>query len=170
MWVSWKISCTGYRNQVWAAISHLTHQAQNVSFPPSPLFPQGKHSVNIPLSCSVGDYKSKLQLYRDRRGHPSNPPPTLPLPSILSGTSSIPSDFPFPLASSLYCTNASCHWWSHLGLVCDLPPPCLSVQGQSRYSAGSPRKTNNTTAVLHRHTCSQGGWCVYISLITLNCV
>lgn len=49
-----------------------------------------------------------------------------PIPSLPSSfhpslpTSSNPLDFSFPLASSLYCTNASCHWWSHLGLVCDL--------------------------------------------------
>lgn len=120
--VGWKCALvTGIRYEQQSHMS--THWAQNVSFPLSPLFPLGRHSVNTPFRCSVGDYKSKLQLYRDRRGHPSNPPSALPFlsPPSFSGTSSVPSDFSSPLASSLCCTNASCHWWCHLGLVCDLP-------------------------------------------------
>lgn len=127
----------------------LTRRAQNVSFPLSPLLPRGKHSVNIPLSCSVGDYKSKLQLYRDRRGHPGNPQPSLapsvPLPP------SVPSDFSLPLASSLYCTNASRHRWSHLGVVCDLPllvSPCKdrgdTVHANQQHGIRPTSDTGNT--------------------------
>ena len=103
-------------------------------------FPGGKYRADIPLSCSVGDYKSKLQLYRDRRGHSSPLLPPHPNPNPLSLSPpcilillGFHQTSP-PLASSVYCTNASCRWWSHLGVVRDLPLPCLSVQGWSRYS------------------------------------
>lgn len=99
----------------------LTQQAQNVSFPLSPLFPRGKHSVNIPLSCSVGDYKSKLQLYRDRRGHPGNPQPSPPsLPPFRYLLSSFRLFLPSRLITLLHkciqplmASPGSC--------VCDLP-------------------------------------------------
>ena len=90
---------------------------------------------------------------------PATPNPPLP-PSPLSVTSSVPSDSSFPLASSLYCTNASSHWWPHLGVVCVTSP---SLSRCARTKPIQRMQTNSTTSVLHRHrkhrkhvpTCSQ---------------
>lgn len=61
-------------NIIWAVIlTHLNHWTQHLSYPLTSFYLPDKHSVKIPLSCSVRDYKSKLQLYGDKRGHPSSP-------------------------------------------------------------------------------------------------
>lgn len=66
----------------------LTCSAQYL---PSSTFPGGEHSVNPPpRHLRWGDYKSKLQLYRDRRGQPP-PPAIFPPHPLLS--SSLPVGF-----------------------------------------------------------------------------
>lgn len=63
----------------------VNHRPQTDHFNSPHLFPQREASCeNIPHSCPAGDYTSKLQLYRRRRGHPGN---LLPPTAILSGTS-----------------------------------------------------------------------------------
>lgn len=135
---------------IWTAISHLTQRAQNVTFPLSPLFPRGRHSVNIPLSCSVGDYKSKLQLYRDRRGHPATlPQPPPPSSSMHSHTSSIPSSLPSRFISLLHkcilplmVSPGTCVWPSlFLVWVCKDRAATLP----------EAKKENNTTSVPYRY-------------------
>lgn len=101
---------------VWAPI-YCGPQTTNWSFQLVPLFPQEKHHGKISsFSCPVGDYTSKLQLYRDRKDHPSNPlPPSCHHPfRYLS----------FLRASSLYCTMHATAAGPMLGFVCDL---CLTV-------------------------------------------
>lgn len=124
----------------------------------------GKHSVNIPLSCSVGDYKSKLQLYRDRRGHPSNttshpPSSLLPLWYLFQFLQTSPS-------LSLHHSTAQMHPATD-GLTWDsyVTSPSLSQCARTEpiQSRQPPQnQQHNTTSVLHRHT---GNMSLHIVLV-----
>lgn len=131
-----------------------------------------------PLSCSVGDYKSKLQLYRERRGHPSNPPlpphpsltPHLSLPLRLSRPCILillRFHLLFPLASSVYCTNASCHWWAHLGLACDLPFLVSVCKDRANALPEALRKKKKSTQ--HLSSIDTGNMCLHMALVAEVC-
>lgn len=76
--------------------------------------------MNIPLSCSAGDYKSKLQLYRDRRGHPQKTSLPLSFLRLL-----LPSLLPHHSIAQMDGATDSLTW------DCDVPSRTLSLRSRT---------------------------------------
>lgn len=140
------------RNQVWASgrLYSIYAKKSKIYYLSCHLSFLHRAKVrNIPLSCSAGDYKSKLQLNRDRWGHCSI---FLPI--------SLHDPFWWLLYSSL-CSHfiTVLHKCIHLGMsplgIGIWPPtPYLVVQGQIQWSPRWLQKGQKCMPVQIQEICS----------------